>query len=294
LTSLEQLRERARQRLQDNGFVRVEEGADTSALLAFDPKQPRAPDGRWTDGPGGGLLDKLTHLTSFDDLSDDDVSALADHLEGVFGDLLDQVGYDRTDPPVGDRYLAKLAADRGFDGKPEVVDEVPDGPNLLARGLKPLGADPEEWANQFRTGQLFEGTGVNGHGTYVVQGEKAVEDAAWYASKGGVVLRMEPQRPLSSVSLPDLYRQVLPSIRRALDRGDLTDRQKKAIKKATEDAGRLATLLGYDEIEAPKSDVKVLLNRAALRVQRSSVRVTWESRAEPVIQPGPRHLDSDA
>jgi hypothetical protein len=179
---------------------------------------------------------------------------------------------------AGDGALARILAEQGFDGAPELVDELPTGLLPLYRGVDPGMA---EWDvggltgaamnEQFRTGGLFPGLGLYGNGTYFSISREVAEvyGGAGYGD-------LPPGNILVAALRPDArvidYDELLAEIRR-----------EGLSESVLADPGRYAASRGYDAIRVDGhtdgSDVAdasgrdhftqyVVLNRRALVVVR--------------------------
>lgn len=106
-------------------------------------------------------------------MSRDEIAAL---LEDVSSRARQYIG-DRSQ---GDWFLRELIRAQGFDGLPHIVtkqemDEyIAAGERELFRGLDSYGMKGktgEDLAEQFRSGDMYVGTGLFGNGIYVAYGK---------------------------------------------------------------------------------------------------------------------------
>lgn len=178
------------------------------------------------------------------------------------------------DHSQGDWFLRELARDRGYDGLPEVVTKeqmdqyIADGAPELFRGLDSYGMrgkTGEDLAEQFRSGELYVGTGLFGNGIYVAYGADKY-DAEGYmgAEEEGAMLRLTLKPEAKTISVREL---------RGLQRNDPIVR---ANPEELANLGRYATFKGYDVINVGASSGQpkymVILNRTAVRVQDESLK----------------------
>src|SRR6185436_10308767 len=212
-----------------------------------------------------------------------------------------------------DDALGAIQRAQGFDGHPRVVsredfDAAVENGEIVEthRGIGPSpfrrDASPEEMAEEYRSGPLHSGIGINGNGTYVA---KNAEDAAIY---GSTTLRIGLRRDARVISADDLDVQMdayfaghprksaehqrleadllhslagtsSPRARANLRRDYRAktyapDRQSRELS-VNRDPGRFAALRGYDAIEIPKARSPdnhtewVILNRTSVIVQEA-------------------------
>lgn len=169
--------------------------------------------------------------------------------------------------------MRELARDREFDGLPEVVTKeqmdqyVANGDRELFRGLESYGMKGktgEELAEQFRSGDLYVGTGLFGNGIYVAYGvDKYDAEGYMGADAQGAMLRMTLKPNAKIISIDEL---------------DNMQSQDPIVQAHPElkNSGCYAAFKGYDGIDvgARKNQSKymVILNRSLVRVQDESIK----------------------
>lgn len=173
-----------------------------------------------------------------------------------------------------DKALTDIMTESGRAGKPKVLDKAGiDG--LKTQGWKVFyrGVTDNKYTDQFRTGDLYNGSGCYGNGTYAqsdsVGDDRAKGVASTYAH-GGPVMRMAMDPKAKIISYAGLtkkiqnYRAELSS---ELSKGNITTSEYNSLREITKDEGRFAALHNYDAIQATKSGYFVLLNRSILAVE---------------------------
>lgn len=205
---------------------------------------------------------------------------------------------DEVNPKVagqGDGYLREILRDQGFDGLPHVVDDL--SPYVQAGEIEIWrGVDRQEYAEQFRSGEVFAGTGVYGNGTYTAM----TSDVAKIFAHGGPIMRMAIKKDAKFADHKQLEKEASDSYYKRLDEiMDERDRRFEAtrnianreealkiraeakewakrednkVRVQTSDLGRFAVLRGYDGIHVDQGgtgDYYVILNRTAVRVERA-------------------------
>jgi len=229
----------------------------TRTVRDFNPNEARDPDGKWTSG--GGIPGKGYHPARKTSAGDWSASDLADVVKASTPDWTKPFDYSR------DEGLLAMWRKQGFTGKPTVVSaEEFDalGPDHVKvyRGLRssPKKGTADEFAEQFRTGdEPFPGIGGFGNGTY---SSTDLQNASSYMSgSDATVLRMA-LRPDARIAT---YRDLDDAIFGGLP--ELSDEARAVVEK---DAGRLATLLGYDAVK--ERNQVVILNRTAVIVQEAA------------------------
>lgn len=169
----------------------------------------------------------------------------------------------RRDP---DPMLLHVAEKQGFTGLPQVVDPasldglINQGSTEMFRGV------PREFAEDFRAGRYYPGTGGYGSGTYVATGPTALEVASM--TPGNEVMRLTLSRTARIIDYEDALR--LSTEASAATSG--------AEATFLNDPGRWAASQGYDAIRVrmippagfPRLVARVdyvILNRTAVIVQ---------------------------
>lgn len=160
-----------------------------------------------------------------------------------------------------DRSLTAIQDAQGFNGPPEVVSReefdraVASGSVVEAfRGLS--GSNAEQYAEEFRSGDHFPGSGWIGGGTYMTTETALLGD--WQPD---AALRIGLKSDARTISHADI-RQKLEDFQAA------NPGMKRRLDSIAGNEGRLAALLGYDAIVADGGEV-VLLNRTAVIVQEA-------------------------
>lgn len=213
----------------------------------------------------------------------------------------------------GDPVLGAIAALRGFDGPPRLVDFPDDLPEGLRfhRGVGRSTATLEEAARQaemFRTGDFFPGIGLQGSGTYLTSSR--LEAAMNYAHPEDTmgqrsVIDMVLDPDLTILEKDRMWR-VMMRVNVELDRREVDATRAEQyrlqqIRRFLNDPGRLAAAMGYDGYQPHdasmyarmaeqawgKRDHLVLLNRTVATVARKPA-----ERQRKFYQPAKTKLDS--
>lgn len=195
----------------------------------------------------------------------------------------EEVGYYHADPT-----LDMLYKERGFDALPRVVEpgEVSaleqDGWTKVYRGVSAEEEDALRFLDDLRGGDYFAGEGVFGNGTY---SSTNILDAVDYARHGSeqfvATIGIAPNARYIEYGR---LREVIQSLHAVLNKmetdGTVTERSAmlrlKNARLLSGDAGRMATLMGYDGItlETISSyrlgppEYRVILNRAQLAIEK--------------------------
>jgi hypothetical protein len=204
-----------------------------------------------------------------------------------------------TNPSHHDEILDEIAKLRKFDGTPELLNkkdfEAAEGLRLLRGVSKP------EFADEFKKGKYFSGRGTSGDGTYTAYGKKADEVAKYHATSKGELIDMKLRPTAKVIKYDDLIkeREAFLGKYSGMDKADalyeeilglpktpegkkrrevLYPQYKKLIREAStrqvklkmvfDDAGRMATFLGYDAIDVPDVQYMIVLNRTAVVVSK--------------------------
>ena len=182
------------------------------------------------------------------------VAERKDSLYGLDASLLGQE----------DTILKELLHERGFDGLPGLVDQLPPDHEVLHRGV----AGP--YSDAFRTGDLWVGRGGGGSGTYFARGENGLAIASSFSGGDGVVMRAALKAEARVVQLADINNLRDSYIESFGD--DLDWMEEILIGRAVSNPSWLAALLGYDAIIIDASEM-VILNRTALLVEKLDVSI---------------------
>lgn len=174
----------------------------------------------------------------------------------------------------GNVALTAIYTAQGFHAKPDVVTSrqldsyVSAGETEVFRGTYGGPGNPDIWNETFRSSDRhYAGSGIYGNGTYV----GSLREAQGYTggSNSGTILRMTIKADAKIGDYNVLNTQRIDEGRIAIARGDSTE--------AYVDVGAYAAAKGYDGYVVPGSrgasltDYHVILNRAAVRVQDTSL-----------------------
>ena len=189
--------------------------------------------------------------------------------------------YKRADSTGQDLIGKKLSNIKKYDAKPTVVskkvfeselknskEEFPE----LWRGL----GDPK-FAEQFKTGDFYCGTGIYGDGgAYVGYGAGAKGMGELYCTGGkDALLRMQLKKGARVVDYDDLQKlmvedtgskQFLENLWERVDSNESLA-YLDLLRNMTKDPGHYAMLRGYDAIRVASDKQMVILNRGAVLVQ---------------------------
>lgn len=211
-----------------------------------------------------------------------------------------------------DEWLGAIRKTQGFDGKPKVVsrqemdEAVRDGSTQLFRAIKDRPGNTKttaQLAEDYRTGELFHGTGVYGSGTYM----SPERETALIYGEEKTMLRIALRRDARVISIADLLKlrprtgitataakladerqaelnRVDPkdtaAIKAIVDKYEALTARQGSRSRVAGDIGRVGALLGYDAIYVPrnyrgpgsKGDDQteyVILNRTATIVEEA-------------------------
>ena len=180
-----------------------------------------------------------------------------------------------------DTFLGDLLKESGRANKPQLVDA-----NGMEEARKAgwwiayRGVAHPDHAEAFRSGDLYNGAGIFGNGTYTAyaglrRGDgKARAFAAGYAQDGGAVVAMAipPDARIVSVSSLKAERQAdLKKIDQGLSDGKISRDEHAKMEAIFSDLGRYAAIKSYDGIKDKASGFLVVLNRSICRVQKDNV-----------------------
>lgn len=170
-----------------------------------------------------------------------------------------QIGVVLSDPALGDIMHAQ-----GFDGAPEVL--TPEQMDVAVRGgqvtelfraLRPHdGHTGADFAEQYRSGDMYAGTGIYGNGAYTTPSWKEADGMA--REPGSQVMRMGLRSDARVISYDD---------------AKAAARKHGSRRNLWFDPGRAAAALGYDAILVPPGvhrgshSYYVILNRTATVVE---------------------------
>ncbi len=233
-------------------------------------------------------------------------------FKGAFGvnsiDELAADGFDETFRGIRssgvegeDAILDRICRARGYDGLPRVVDQQElqnIGGDMLYRGIAaPTEVEAKAMMDQFRTGKMFAGRGVDGNGTYTAYGKGGYDRALYHAQNNnqnllGMKLR-EGSRVIDSKELGRVREDWLERVtatsyekQRAFEdavfgrvkRGEITKDEARELRrsitdrannlrsnlnKVVQDDGRFAAITGYDAIRVESKEDMVVVNRSA-------------------------------
>ena len=218
--------------------------------------------------------------------------------------------HTRSNSNSGDLALVEIRERQGFNGPPRLASRaeldraVADGEvTETFRGFNGDGA--AAYAEQYRTGEQYPGSGVYGNGTYVANDRSQAELFAGRWEPGsdvGEVMRLGLRTDAKVVSIAKLQAEMKAwqrrnaatkarlddldqQMRKAAERADTTEERiavyaDYAARKAaaagpeyllSQDAGRFAALRGYDAIDLPDAQggpQMIILNRTAVMVEQ--------------------------
>jgi len=143
-----------------------------------------------------GDLDNI--ITPPKDLRSQRVKDLKDALDrgdiDAVADIADKIHTDSKNvklaPGESDKVLKLLYSESGFDAKPQVgtkadLDQAAqNGQTMMARGVR-KGNPPNQFHDQFKTGDYFTGNGIYGNGTYVGHSGSFSSDGLTFKPDGG-------------------------------------------------------------------------------------------------------------
>lgn len=195
----------------------------------------------------------------------------------MYSSFVDDVGNNvrhRPDNFDGDLLHAVIARADGFDGNPNVVtdsefEKLSAGRMILYRGLSTDVVDPVftagDMASEFMHGELFQGVGYYGTGTYsaprrdISIGYSAGENDGVYGS----MLKFLLSDNARVITLDEVYQRQA----EILDSIDMSDDVGRLAATLARDVGRCAEILGYDAV-ALGGDLNnyLVLNRTMLTV----------------------------
>jgi hypothetical protein len=173
---------------------------------------------------------------------------------------------------VEDKVCTQLAKAVGFADKPKLATES-EMDDLAKKGwvnsYRAVGSASHH--DQFRSKDLWSGTGLHGSGTYTAYTDpkgKFKDDAATKDATGMYgphVARFMLPPDAKTVTEDDIEAEKQKDkaqLNDALSAGKITWNQHKNINKLIEDNGRYATIKGYDAITRPDKGYMVILNRS--------------------------------
>lgn len=171
-----------------------------------------------------------------------------------------------------DSSLAVARKSQGFDGPPSIIEDskfdeyngkkISNGDKRDSQTLY-RGDKQKQYADELLTGPYFPGTGVSCNGTYS-SGDRDYADK--YAGREGVVQRFK-LHPRSRVAnfhdLVDQRYEFHVQLAVLEDAKRISPAEYMVLKDFAHDAGRVATMMGYDAIHL-NSETTVILNRTAM------------------------------
>lgn len=205
--------------------------------------------------------------------------AVADYLSGTKQYTL----HSNTAGRGEDHALNDILKEAGRAEKPKVMDKAGID-NLKSQGWKVFyrGVTDNKHTDQFRNGDLYNGSGIYGNGTYTHEVNAATsEDTAkgrakgyaGYSNPNAAVMRMAMPpgaKIISDTTLKKKVQDYQTELRRDWNSGKITQAEFKSLYEMTEDRGRFAALHNYDAIDASKPSGQsyfVMLNRSILAVE---------------------------
>ncbi len=194
--------------------------------------------------------------------------------------------YDRElkEDEAQDRLLLAIQKRLGTDGLPTVVDELDPDADQFWRGLtsRRFGIvgrrhnpeaieDARAYADQFRFGDLYPGTGMYGSGAYAAIGKDGFTTAHAY---GSVVLSGAIPRTAKRIVAIEL-REELRALAARLDPNKMT----RAANYLLYDLGRYAALRGYDVVVSNdpggEPNTITILNRSIAQILTRDATLAW-------------------
>ena len=173
----------------------------------------------------------------------------------------------------GNTLTKALGAMRGFDKKPQIVNKIADGDDVIYRGISDARGNADKYINDFKYGEYFGGQGKEGDGTYF--SDNRGESEAY-----GKIIKAKLS-PNAKIIDYDKLAAIRKEIR---SRGDsrvkeimsnVVTRNGKTIFEGEYGGGGLgvlATLMGYDAIVShdlgAKTAYYTVLNRSRLIVEK--------------------------
>ena len=201
----------------------------------------------------------------------------------MYSSFVDDVGNNvkrRPDDFDGDLLHSVIARADGFDGSPNVVtdsefEKLSAGRMVLYRGLSTDVVNPVftagDMASEFLHGELFQGVGYYGTGTYsaprrdISIGYSAGENDGVY----GAMLKFLLSDNARVIPLDEAYRRQA----EILERIDVSDDAGKLAATLVQDVGRCAEILGYDAVALGGNlNNYLVLNRTMLTVSEKYTR----------------------
>lgn len=168
-----------------------------------------------------------------------------------------------------DVFLERIVSKDNFDGLPKLVslDELD---NIAGKKLY-RGVSSSEYANEFKRGKYFGGTGILGSGIYTAYGKDAKNISTIFAARGEVIeMKLdESAKVIDYEDIGNISRNMQKAISGKMYSKDVSDRDKKAYSRSyyiIQNEGRLAALLGYDAINVPHDEYMIILNRSKIVV----------------------------
>jgi len=189
-----------------------------------------------------------------------------------------------------DMFLSDIVKSNEFDGLPKLVspDELD---KIVAEGHRELwrGVSQKDFADKFKSGEYFAGTGIYGDGTYTAYGPRQIDIVSGYAgSEDGCIIRMAIDKDAKIITIDDLKREMSDYLNElsaesakklsAIPKGDkdlyLRFSAENSVKMiVANDPGKFAALKGYDAIDIPSENYMVVINRKALYVHKESISI---------------------
>ena len=216
------------------------------SFVKFDPSEPRDEAGRWTTG-------------------------------GDYAGIVAAVKADRSllryTDKTGDKVAALIAAARGVDGPPHVVDGATFN-KLTGYTTYYRGVEKPSFVQLFRSGPFRATTGLQGPGIFAA---KDLEGAGWHGCgayhdeqmPGGAVMRIAVPEDFKTIDLNDALAQM--KAEAAAFKGDPDERAVRFGPGVSDEhpypVGRWAALAGYDAVTSrglANDGAIMILNRSGL------------------------------
>lgn len=243
-------------------------------------------DGRWVTMNGSKVFlsnrgDVIMGLGKSYHLKELNYEQIVDLLERHLQDYKDE--FTESVRRRGNGVMAILGDELGASQLPELITEeqlekeVADGGTELWRGF---GYEGSQYAEQFKTGELYYGKGVYGDGTYTTIDKDTAMTYADYRQRESSMAHMvlKPDAKITS------WQTLIDDYSNETTRGALLDIMKKRhpygdtnlnyfVHSVTRDGGCLGLLNGYDAVfvedkKNQESDYYIILNRGSVKVVR--------------------------
>lgn len=183
-----------------------------------------------------------------------------------------------------DTALSSIMKETGRDDPPKVISSEDMDRLVKEQGWTPLyrAVDKAEQAEQFKSGDIYNGSGIYGNGTYVAKqrayqsGEgKALAEVQVYGANRMRMALPPNARVVTHSALKKERMEYQKQLGQELSGGKIDMPRYQKMMKVIEDLGRFAALRNYDMIDASMASGHgycVILNRSMLAVQKENVK----------------------